>query len=142
MPDDRTRKEILGGDLYATPAPSPAHQRALTRLLAALHTHVVAHGAGEVLPSPINLILSDINVVQPDIVYVRADREALITDAGVQGPPDLAIEILSPSTTKLDRGRKMELYARCGIPEHWIVDPDTRTVEIFRLEAGAYRLTV
>ncbi|MGQ0570107.1 MAG: Uma2 family endonuclease [Armatimonadota bacterium] len=140
MPDDRTRKEILGGDLYVTPAPSPFHQRTLRKLLGILDAHVTTSSLGEIFPAPINLILTDIDVVQPDLVFVRADRSSIVTDAGIQGAPDLVIEVLSPSTSKLDRGRKMDVYARAGIHEYWIVDADVRTIEIFRLDQGAYRL--
>ncbi|OFX31671.1 MAG: hypothetical protein A2Z07_05025 [Armatimonadetes bacterium RBG_16_67_12] len=140
MPDDRTRKEILGGDLYVTPAPTPAHQRVVVRLASLLSTHVEHHGPGEVFVSPIDVVLSQTDVVQPDIVFVVGANTHIIGEAAVQGPPDLVIEVLSPSTVKLDRGRKMGLYARSGVAEYWIVDPDNRSVEVYRLEGSAYRL--
>lgn len=140
MPDDRTRKEILGGDLYVTPAPTPAHQRVVAELVAILRTHAKRHGAGEVFVSPLDVVLSQTDVVQPDIVFVAEANKPIIGEAAVQGPPDLIIEVLSPSTVKLDRGRKMDLYARSGVVEYWIVDPDNRSVEVYRLEGGAYRL--
>lgn len=140
MPDDRTRKEILGGDLYVTPAPTPLHQRVVTALVSILRAHAREHGLGEVLVSPIDVVLSQTDVVQPDIVYIARANEQVIGEAAIQGAPDLAVEVLSPSTVKLDRGRKMELYARSGVAEYWIVDPDNRSVEVYRLEGSAYRL--
>lgn len=140
MPDDRTRKEIIGGDLYVTPAPTPLHQRIVTALVSILRAHVRAHGLGEVLVSPIDVVLSQTDVVQPDIVFIARANEQIIGEAAIQGAPDLVVEVLSPSTVKMDRGRKMEVYARSGIPEYWIVDPDALTVEIYRLEQGTYRL--
>lgn len=139
MPDDRTRKEILGGDLYVTPAPPPVHQRAVTNLTSILNTYAAGHGLGTVFVSPIDLVLSQTDVVQPDIVFVSAANKRIIGEAAIQGTPDLVVEVLSPSTAKLDRGRKKELYARSGIPEYWILDPEGRTVEVYRLSAGAYR---
>ena len=138
MPDDRNRREILGGDLYVTPAPSPGHQRVVASLLTLLHTYLATHPLGKLYLSPVDVVLSDIDVVQPDLIFVAADRLLIVTSTAIQGPPDLVIEVLSPSTTRLDRGRKMETYAHFGVLEYWIADPDARTLEIFRLEGATY----
>lgn len=140
MPDDRTRKEIIGGELYVTASPSPAHQRAVLGLASALRFAARTHGLGEILVSPIDVVLSQTDVVQPDVVFIAAASTQIIGNAAIHGAPDLVLEVLSPSTLKMDRQRKLDLYARAGVPEYWIADADNRTVEIHRLVQGAYRL--
>ena len=76
--------------------------------------------------------------MQPDLLFVSAAREGIITDANIQGAPDLVVEILSPSTESRDRGYKRELYARHGVSEFWLVDPDARSIEVLLLNAGEY----
>jgi Uma2 family endonuclease len=75
--------------------------------------------------------------VQPDIVFISKDRRELLTKPGVSGPPDLVIEIVSPSTAKRDRSIKKKLYKRQGVPQYWIVDPETDTVQVWVFAAGA-----
>ena len=84
--------------------------------------------------------VSDTSVVQPDIVYVATDRAGAVSARGVEGPPTLAVEILSPSTVQVDRHTKLQLYARYRVPYYWIVDPDARAVEAYALREGAYVL--
>ena len=88
-----------------------------------------------------DVVLSQVDVVQPDLVFVSNDRLHLVTETSIQGAPDLVVEILSPSTARLDRGRKMDAYARFGVREYWIADTDARTLEIYRLEGQNFRLT-
>ncbi len=140
MPEDRNRREILEGDLYVTPAPSPRHQRVVANLSILLEGYLSQHHAGKLYPSPIDVVLSQINVVQPDLVVVTTERLHIVTTTSIQGPPDLVIEVLSPSTAPVDRGRKLETYARFGVPEYWIVDPDLQALEIYNLHEGAYEL--
>src|SRR5262249_32369937 len=97
-------------------------------------------GLGEVLYAPIDVILADTTIVQPDLVYLDPAGAHLVSDRGIEGPPTLAVEILSPSTTRNDRGIKAELYRRYGVPHYWIVDPDGRTLEAYRLAGGRYML--
>jgi len=111
----------------------------LFRLAVALDQHVRARGLGEVLISPIDCILSDITVVEPDIVYVAADRAAIVGARGIEGAPTLVIELLSPSTAAIDRGVKLQLYARHGVPYYWIVDMTARAIEPYVLSDAAYR---
>jgi Uma2 family endonuclease len=80
--------------------------------------------------------------VQPDLVYLEPTCAHLVSDRGIEGPPTLVIEILSPSTTTIDRSRKRQLYADHGIPYYWLVDPESRTVEALGLDAGRYALLV
>lgn len=139
MPEDHNRREILGGDLYVTPAPSPLHQRAVVNLIVVLEAYLSRHPSGKLYTSPIDVVLSDIDVVQPDLAFVTTARLHIVTSTAIQGPPDLVVEVLSPSTSGVDRGRKMQTYARFGVREYWIADPDSRSIEVFGLQGGAYR---
>jgi Uma2 family endonuclease len=134
-PEDGKRYEILRGDLLVTPAPRPAHQRALVRLVRALGDYFDRH-TGEVFVAPIDLILTNHDVLQPDLLVV--DDPALVTDRGIEGAPLLIVEILSKTTAARDRGVKARRYAQFGIRHYWLVDPDARRVECHKLVEGAY----
>jgi Uma2 family endonuclease len=140
LPDDGRRYELLEGELYMTPAPSTQHQRIVMRLSAILFTHVQQRQLGDVLPSPIDVLLSPLTVVQPDLAFVSQDRRAIITERAIEGAPDLVIEILSPTTAEHDRIRKAQLYSRYGVPHYWIIAPQERQLEVYELAADAYRL--
>jgi Uma2 family endonuclease len=143
LPNDGRRYEIHDGALSVTPAPTPRHQRCAANLFRLLDAHVRAHGLGEVLFAPLDVILSDITIVQPDLVYLAAaDRLATVSQRGIEGPPTLAVEILSPSTTAIDRETKHRLYARHGVPYFWLVDPDAGTIEAYRLQGARYALAL
>jgi Uma2 family endonuclease len=140
LPDDGRRYELHDGELSVTPAPGTRHQRAIGSLHVLLRAHVEAHRLGEVFLSPVDCILSDTTVVEPDLVYLDPTRAHLVTERAIEGPPTLVVEVLSPSTTAIDRGRKRELYARHGIPYYWIVDPVAGTLEAYGLAEGRYAL--
>ena len=125
LPDDGRRYELHRGELSVTPSPGVRHQRAIIPLGSRLYEHVRARGLGEVLVAPTDCILSNVTVVQPDILYVATDRQAITSERGIEGAPTLVVEVLSPSTARLDRGRKMRLYAEHGVPYYWIVDPES-----------------
>jgi Uma2 family endonuclease len=129
MPDDGHRRELLGGNLYVTPAPSPLHQRVADRVTAMLLAYEAAHG-GVAASAPLDVVLSAIDTVQPDVVYVAPDRTTIVGPRAIQGTPTLVIEVLSPSTADVDRAEKLVLYARHGVPEYWIVDPIDRVVTV------------
>lgn len=137
LPEDR-RYEIVDGDLYMVPAPVPYHQQVSRNLEYALHRYVSEHNLGEVLDAPCDLLLSETDVVQPDIFFIAKGRLAIIKETNIQGAPDLVIEILSPATERRDRGIKQKLYARVGVIEYWIVDPAAKTIEVFSLKSGGY----
>lgn len=139
FPDDGLRYEILEGAIYMTPAPSTLHQYASKRLQRMLETALEASGTHLVFNAPVDVLLSDEDVVQPDLVV--AARTQLST-RGVEGPPLLIVEILSPSRPDYDRLTKASRYAAFGIGHYWIVDPDARTVECFVLESNAYELRI
>jgi Uma2 family endonuclease len=138
LPNDGRRYEIHDGELSVTPAPTPRHQGISRDLFDALWAHVKAHRLGTLYYAPIDVILADTTIVQPDIVYLDNDRLSGITSRGIEGPPTLVIEILSPSTTAIDRHTKRQLYARFGVPHYWIVDPDSRVIEAYALAGAAY----
>jgi Uma2 family endonuclease len=142
LPDDGRRYEIHDGELSVTPAPGLSHQEISKRLFVVLLRLVAARGLGEIWYAPVDVILADDTIVQPDLVYVAADRLAAAQERGIEGPPTLVIEIVSPTSGQIDRVRKRQLYARHGVPHYWIVDPEARAVEAYVLEAGGYRLAL
>ncbi len=140
LPDDGRRYELYEGELLLNPAPSPRHQGVIGNLHTLMVVHVRRHGLGQVFLSPIDVILSHITVLQPDLVYVDTSRLAIITERAIEGAPTLVVEVLSPSTDVRDRGVKQGLYARYGVPYYWIVDSAARTVEARRLGGESYEL--
>lgn len=140
LPDDGRRYELLQGELSVTPAPGTRHQRAIIALGSRLYEHVRVRGLGEVLVAPTDCILSDVTVVQPDILYIATDRLSIISERAIEGAPTLVVEVLSPSSARLDRDRKLTLYAAHGVPYYWIVDPESRSIEAYTLTGVAYVL--
>ena len=138
LPDDQ-QYQIIEGELFLAPAPYSDHQRVSRELEFLLLTHVKKHALGEVFYAPFDVIIDERNVVQPDILFIDKSRLGYIRKRGLFGRPDLAMEIVSPSTTQLDRRKKLALYERCGVPEYWVIDPANRTIEIFLLTEGRYQ---
>ena len=136
-PEDE-RYELIDGELIMAAAPKEAHQRVDMRLGSKLFVHVEANELGFVYSAPFDVYLSETDVIQPDLLFISKERSHIITDANVQGAPDLVIEILSPSTASLDWTRKRELYAKYGVREFWIVAPDARLVWLMLLRGDDY----
>ena len=139
LPDDENRYEIILGELYVMPPPVPAHEDISQHLNLILLLTVGATGLGKVMTAPVGVRLTAIDVVQPDLVVVRAGREHLIGGREIDGPPDLVVEILSPSTRGKDLVKKRGQYQNAQIPEYWIVDPENRTVDVLILDGEQYR---
>ena len=139
LPDDGRRYEILDGDLEVSPAPAPKHQAVSGDLFSILHGHVQERGLGSVYYAPIDVLLADTSIVQPDLVFIDAARASIVSRRGIEGPPDLAIEILSSWSVRRDRIAKAALYARYGIRHYWVMDPDARTLEIYEADGAQYR---
>ncbi len=133
FPDDNFRRELIGGELIVTAAPATRHQRAVIRLGARLLAYADAHG-GDVFPAPCDVYLSDIDVVEPDVLFVAAEEIAKVEKKLVRGAPTLVVEVSSPSTRRLELARKRELYRSFGVPEYWYVDLDADIVQVYRLE--------
>ena len=137
--NDDKRWEIVGGEAFdMSPAPGVEHQRAVLRLSADLHRHFAGKRC-EVFVSPVDVKLSENDVVQPDVVVVC--ERSQVKPTHIEGAPSLVVEVLSPSTEMHDRLRKMALYARTGVKEVWLVVPRAALVEIFVLDGATYRLT-
>lgn len=140
LPDDGQRYEVIDGELYLMPAPNVPHQRLAVDLTTRLHLFVRSHALGEVLAAPCDVVLSEHDVVQPDLLFISQERAGIITRKNIQGAPDLLIEILSESTRDRDEGIKRNLYEHFGVPEYWTFNQPGRTVTVHRRGGdGSYR---
>jgi Uma2 family endonuclease len=135
FPEDGRRHELIDGEHVVTAAPSVHHQRVLRRLMLALEE--AAAGSGEVFPAPVDVTLSRHDVLQPDVLWVSAERLDIV-QRGVDGPPDLAVEVLSPSSVRTDELRKRARYQLFGVGELWIVDPESEVVRVYRREGEGF----
>jgi len=138
FPDDGLRHEIIDGEHYVTPSPATRHQRISRNLLHLIQTYLDSHPIGELFAAPFDALLSDFDIVVPDLLYLSNERARFLTSKNLQGPPDLVIEILSPSTRSRDKKLKRDLYERVGVQEYWVVDPEQDRVEIYRRRAGSF----
>ena len=138
-PDDE-RYELLDGELVMIAAPNVAHQKALFRIARLVEDFVLERGLGGVFIAPTDVVLSDTNVVQPDVIFVSKERMSVVGDANIQGAPDLVIEIVSPNNPERDLVRKRDIYARHGVGEYWIVDPEARSIRVMALEGSTYSI--
>ena len=139
-PEDGRRYELYDGEVFEIPSPIPLHQLVSGRLYLALAAYVQTHG-GAVFYAPLDIVLTEFDVVQPDLLLFTRDREHLLNLRRVtRHAPDLAIEILSPSTAGNDRGRKLELLARHGVREYWLVDPEAVAIEVHWLTGTRFAL--
>ena len=136
-PDD-VRYELINGELIMAPAPVPRHQRVGMRFSNRMGPFIDENALGELFAAPIDVYLSDTNLVQPDLLFISTARAHIITETNIQGAPDLVIEIASPSTEERDRSVKLELYARFGVLEYWLAHPLSQTVDALRLEDGRF----
>lgn len=138
-PEDGRRYEILEGDLAVSPTPILWHQELVVRLLTLLLRWIDAGAGGRVVVAPATVILAHDTVVEPDVFWISPERLPAIAKDVVCGAPDLIVEVLSPSTARRDRGIKARAYARHGVREYWLVDPDTQTVTILTLRGSVFR---
>ncbi|MCM3879107.1 MAG: Uma2 family endonuclease [Vicinamibacterales bacterium] len=138
MPDDGRRYELYDGEIVVVPTPLPRHQDVVFRIAKALDAYAERCG-GRMFIAPLDIVLSDYNVLQPDVLFFRASRVHLIDlDRVTRHAPDIAVEVLSPSTRKRDHGRKMEIYEQYGVREYWLVNPIDRSVERYELVRDHY----
>ena len=138
IPDDGKRHELIEGEHYMSPSPNIKHQRISGRLFAALYNFLQQHPVGEIFDAPCDVVLSDFDVVQPDLVFVATAQAAIVTEANIHGIPTLVVEILSEGNRELDETIKRQRYEHYGIPEYWIIDPALDLVKIYRLTDSRY----
>ena len=136
--EDENRYELIDGELYMAPAPSWEHQSSSYNLTLTLGGFVSENGLGVVRYAPVDVYLSEEDVFQPDIVFVSNERLDIIRSSGVHGAPDLVVEVLSPSTERIDRTLKAERYAMFGAKEYWQADPIAKTITVLRARDGAF----
>jgi Uma2 family endonuclease len=128
-PDNDKRYEVIDGDLYVTPPPDWLHQEQLLHLAYFVKHWVSTHRLGRLAQPPVGVVLDDENGLDPDLVFFFHEHAHVIQKRGVFGPPDLVVEVLSPSTESRDRGITLRRYASAGVPHYWILDTDGPTIE-------------
>ncbi len=133
------RYELFDGRLYMVPAPIPYHQRIVLKTTKLLSAFVEKHNLGEVFVAPCDVVLTEVDLVQPDIFFISKERSHIITEKNISGPPDLVVEIISKNIEYRDRLLKKKLYAQHKVKEYWIVDPKEKTVEILVLKGKVYK---
>jgi Uma2 family endonuclease len=132
FPEDGLRHEIIDGEHYVTATPFFRHQNAVGELFLRLAVLTKSHDLGTVILSPFAVLLSQHDVLVPDLLFVRKENAERITEEGVQGPPDLAVEVLSKSTRRRDETLKLQRYETFGVREYWLADPVRKTVRVYR----------
>lgn len=129
----KTPCQLINGELVMSPAPKPSHQRVARKIFKVLDA---ANLPGEIFFSPIDLYINSRNVFQPDLVYLADSNKDYLTERGIEGPPDIIVEIISPSNSYTDRNQKKNTYLKFGVKEYWIVDPGNKTIEIYTPAGG------
>jgi Uma2 family endonuclease len=141
LPEDGLRHEIIDGEHYVNASPVTKHQRVSMRLIAEFNFYLREHPVGELFHAPLDIVFSQYDVVEPDLLYISNERREIITTKNIQGSPDLLVEILSESNRKYDEVTKRALYERTEVGEYWIVDPRRDAIQIFRRNAaGRYEI--
>jgi Uma2 family endonuclease len=139
FPDDGLRHELIDGEHYVTPSPNARHQDLVVRLTLRIGNWVEQNQSGKLYVAPFDVVFSEIDVVEPDLLYMsKARANAILTQANVQGAPELVVEIGSPSTRRRDETVKLSLYERTGVSEYWVVDPELDVVRIYRREGERF----
>jgi Uma2 family endonuclease len=137
LPEGPPYYQLIEGDIFMAPSPDLFHQDIVGNLYFILRSYLARHRVGSVHLAPSDVQLSELNVYQPDLYFVSNARRSIFTKQGPVGAPNLIVEILSPKTAKLDRGMKRTVYARTGVEELWIVDPERKRIEIYRFAESA-----
>lgn len=137
FPEDHLRREIVDGELIVSPSPIVRHQDAVGNVFIGLKSYARKAG-GQAFVAPLDVLLAPDNVVEPDVLFIRADHAHQVGDKFIENAPDLVVEISSPSTRRLELVRKRELYERFGVPEYWYVDLEAERVEVYVLTEERY----
>jgi Uma2 family endonuclease len=133
LPETGPRYQLINGDLYMAPAPNRFHQDISRTIEFEILKYLEREPRGIIYDAPFDVILTDLNVFQPDLAFFSQERRNILKEKGAEGPPDLVVEILSASTARLDIDQKRVVYARTGVSELWIVDPDNFEIQVFDL---------
>jgi len=139
LPETRQPVELWNGEIIMSPAPHPEHQEITLHFASALKEFVSRHDLGKVYTSPVDVVLTPRRVVQPDVLFIAKARLGIVKQC-IDGVPDLAMEVISEHSWQRDRIEKKALYEQAGLPEYWIVDPDSKAIEVFALAQGIYQL--
>jgi Uma2 family endonuclease len=139
LPETNQPTELWDGEIIMSPSPRPDHQRIVLRACQFLIEHVLARRLGEVFISPLDVVFSPRRAAQPDLFFVSKANRGIVQDH-IRGAPDLIVEVISPGTWRKDRIEKKALYEQYGVAEYWIVDPEARSIDVYALVDGAYRL--
>ena len=142
FPDDGKRHELIDGEHYMTPAPNPRHQTISSNLHRIIGGFIHEKHLGRLFSAPTDVVLSEYDVVQPDLFFIATPRLTMIGESRIEGAPDLAVEILSVTTRKADEMIKRKLYERYGVSEYWIVDPELQMIKVFRMTDHGYTRAV
>jgi Uma2 family endonuclease len=138
FPDDGKRHELIDGEHYVTPSPNTKHQAIVFNLAGLLWMYLRKNKVGIAFGSPLDVVFSDFDVVEPDLLFVSNARRKVLTPKNIQGAPDLVVEVGSPGTRRRDELIKHQLYERFGVSEYWVVDPDIDVIKVYRLADGNY----
>ena len=139
FPDDGQRHELIDGEHCVTPSPNVKHQRVQINLVRALLSYLDTHPVGEIFCAPLDVVLSQHDVVEPDLFYLSHERAAkVLTSQHARGAPELVIEIASKGTRKRDDTIKRRLYERDGVSEYWVVDPEVDAIRVYRREGDRF----
>lgn len=140
LPDDGHRYEIINGELYNAPAPFVVHQQILANLNRQLDAYCRERRHGTLLFAPVDVVFSDVDVVQPDILWISRERTSILTKKNLQGAPDLVVEITSPGTKEKDENIKLKLYQKFGVKEFWLLDPERQVLSVFQRKGRMLKL--
>lgn len=133
FPDDGKRHELIDGVHYVTPSPRLRHQDIVGRLYGAIFVYLQERpDAGRMFLSPLDVVLSNHDIVEPDLLFIAGDQASIMTEKNIQGAPALVVEVMSKSTRKRDSQIKRRLFEQVGVREYWLVDPELDTVQVFR----------
>jgi Uma2 family endonuclease len=138
LPETGPRYQLIQGDLYMAPAPNRFHQEISRNLQFELHSYLKRNPIGKLFNAPFDVFLDEINVFQPDIIIVLSERLGILTEEGAEGAPELIVEILSPKTRRLDLINKKQEYARAGVKELWIIDPEPRILIVHQFPPDGF----
>ena len=139
FPDDGKRHELIDGEHYVTPSPNRKHQAIAWNLITIIGPYLESHPVGRAFAAPFDVVFSNFDVVEPDLLFISNARLEVLTTKNVQGAPNLVVEIGSPSTRQRDETIKRKLYERFGVEEYWVIDPEIETLAVYRHVDESYQ---